>query len=67
MTQPKKTNRRDFFKTISLSAATAALPASLLKSGAALAQSSSDIIMRKIPRSGEMLPLLVWVLILLLI
>ncbi len=56
MTQPIQSNRRDFFKTVGLTAATAALPTGLLASGAALAQPATDLITRKIPRSGEVLP-----------
>ncbi len=51
-----QSNRRDFFKTIGLTAAASALPSALIPSGNAVAQSSSGNIMRKIPRSGEMLP-----------
>ena len=56
MTELKKPNRRDFFKTVGLGAASAALPGALLPSGAALAQPAGDIITRKIPKSGEILP-----------
>ena len=55
MTQPTQSKRRDFFKTIGLSAATAALPGALLPAGDVLAQPATDIITRKIPRSGEIL------------
>ncbi len=51
-----QSNRRDFFKTIGLTAAVSALPGALIPSGNAVAQSTSGNIMRKIPRSGEMLP-----------
>ncbi|CAN1520629.1 ARA1 Aldo/keto reductases, related to diketogulonate reductase [Burkholderiaceae bacterium] len=51
-----QSNRRDFFKTIGLTAAASALPGALIPSGSAVAQSTSGNIMRKIPRSGEMLP-----------
>ena len=56
MTEPTQSNRRDFFKTVGLSAASAALPGILVSAGDALAQPATNIITRKIPRSGEILP-----------
>jgi diketogulonate reductase-like aldo/keto reductase len=53
---PSQPARRDFFRTVGLSAAATALPGGLLASGAALAQPASAIITRKIPRTGEVLP-----------
>jgi hypothetical protein len=43
MTQTIQPNRRDFFKTVGLTAATAALPTGLIASGAALAQPATDL------------------------
>ena len=56
MTEFTKPNRRDFFKTIGLTAAATALPGALIPTGSAIAQSNSGVITRKIPRSGELLP-----------
>ena len=56
MTQPLFSKRRDFFKTVSLGAAAASLPAILAPTGSAFAQTNSGIITRKIPRTGEVLP-----------
>ena len=56
MTELTKPNRRDFFKTIGLTAAATALPGALIQTGSAFAQSNSGVITRKIPRSGELLP-----------
>ena len=41
MTELIKPNRRDFFKTIGLTAAATALPGALIPTGSAIAQSNS--------------------------
>ncbi|NBT35072.1 MAG: aldo/keto reductase [Betaproteobacteria bacterium] len=56
MTQPTEVNRRDFFKTVGLGAAATVLPGALVTPAAALARPASEIITRKIPRTGEVLP-----------
>ena len=52
---PELQTRREFMKTLGVGAAALAVPAALLTGGKAHAQ-SPDIIMKKIPRSGEMIP-----------
>jgi diketogulonate reductase-like aldo/keto reductase len=54
-TAPALPARRDFMKTLGVGAAAAALPATLLASADAHAQ-SSGIITKKIPSTGEMIP-----------
>jgi diketogulonate reductase-like aldo/keto reductase len=49
------TSRRDFIKTVGLGAAAISLPGLPFLAGTAHAQ-GGDLIMRKIPRSGEMIP-----------
>ena len=56
MTTPIESTRRDFFRTVGVGAASAALPGALIPSGGVLAQPSTEIITRKIPRTGEVLP-----------
>lgn len=58
MSKTSTSDRRDFFKTVGLTAAAAALPGTLLSaaSSPAAAQPSTGLITRKIPRTGEVLP-----------
>jgi diketogulonate reductase-like aldo/keto reductase len=53
---PSHPARRDFLKSVGLSAAATALPGGLLAPGAVHAQPAGGIITRKIPRTGETLP-----------
>ena len=52
---PSFPERRDFLKSVGLGAAATALPASMLVPAAAHAQ-STDLITKKVPRTGEVLP-----------
>ena len=53
---PSQPARRDFLKTVGLSAAATTVPAGLFGAGAAHAQAAGGIITKKVPRTGEVVP-----------